>query len=412
MKLPLFALPVLIALGFWLPMMALSQGTVEAYSPIFPADTPRPDMEVFVRPGCSHCAKAEMFLQLLQRENPLLSVVVHDVSQDPAAIDRLQALAKRLDVPSVRLPAFAVGGQLILGFADDLTTGRLLRDAMRQAASARPGQPSAADGCEVEASDACAAEPPGSVKPDTLAKAEFGFFGHVLNLEQIGMPLFTLGMGLMDGLNPCSMWVLILMISLLAPMNNRGRMLAVAGTFVVVEGVVYFLFMAAWLNLFLFIGWSRLSEQVIAAIALLAGMVNVKDFWAFGRGISLSIPLAAKPGIYASMRNILQAKNLAGALVGAVVLAVLVQCVEFFCTSGFPALYTHILALKAPDIWGYYGYLLLYNVAYMLDDIIVLAVGVATLSQRRLQEQQGRWLKLSSGVVMLGLGFYLLLRNW
>lgn len=58
--------------------------------------------------------------------------------------------------------------------------------------------------------------------------------------------------------------------------------------------------------------------------------------------------------------------------------------------------------------WAYYGYLLIYNVAYMLDDVIVLAIGVITLSQRRLQEKEGRWLKLVSGVVMLGLGVYLI----
>jgi threonine/homoserine/homoserine lactone efflux protein len=90
------------------------------------------------------------------------------------------------------------------------------------------------------------------------------------------------------------------------------------------------------------------------------------------------------------------------------VLALLVQIVEFMCTSGFPALYTRILTLKQLDSMSYYSYLLLYNLAYMLDDVIVLAIGVITLSQRRLQEKEGRWLKLISGLVMVGLGVYLL----
>jgi len=204
------------------------------------------------------------------------------------------------------------------------------------------------------------------------------------------------------------MWVLILMISLLAPMNNRLRMLAIAGAFVAVEGLAYFVFMAAWLNLFLLIGLSRISEIVIAVIALLAGLINLKDFWFYGRGVSLSIPDAAKPDIYARMRRILQAKNLAGALIGAVVLAILVQIVEFMCTSGFPALFTRILTLRQLDSMSYYSYLLLYNVAYMFDDVIILAIGIITLSQRRLQEKEGRWLKLISGMVMVGLAIYLM----
>jgi arginine exporter protein ArgO len=97
-------------------------------------------------------------------------------------------------------------------------------------------------------------------------------------------------------------------------------------------------------------------------------------------------------------------------LISAVVLAILVQVVEFMCTSGFPALYTRILTLKQLDSINYYGYLLLYNLAYMLDDVIILTIGIITLSQRRLQEKEGRWLKLISGLVMVGLGIYLMVR--
>ncbi len=202
----------------------------------------------------------------------------------------------------------------------------------------------------------------------------------------------------------------MLMISLLASMNDRIRMFAIAGTFVAVEGLVYFIFMAAWLNLFLLIGLSRFSEIAIATIALLAGLINLKDFAFFGQGVSLSIPDAAKPDIYARIRQILQAQNLIGALIGAVVLAILVQIVEFMCTSGFPALYTRILTLKQLSSMSYYGYLLLYNLAYMFDDMIILAIGIITLSQRRLQEKEGRRLKLISGLVMVGIGVYLILK--
>jgi hypothetical protein len=84
------------------------------------------------------------------------------------------------------------------------------------------------------------------------------------------------------------------------------------------------------------------------------------------------------------------------------------QFVELLCTSGFPALYTRILTLRQLDTAAYYGYLLLYNLMYMFDDIVILAVGIVSLSQRRLQEKEGRGLKLVAGLVMLGLGAYLL----
>jgi glutaredoxin len=361
------------------------------------------DIEVFVRNGCPHCAKAELFLQTLKREQPALRIVIHDVAQEPAALEQLQLLAKNQDSGAVRVPAFQVGGQLIVGFSDGLTTGQLIRGALAQAQT--PKNQNTSGGCEAGQSLSCEA----GAEVSTKAASAFmlDFFGHRLSLDEVGLPLFTLAMGLLDGFNPCSLWVLILMISLLAPMNNRLRMFAIAGTFIAVEGLAYFILMAAWLNLFLFIGLSRISEIVIAAIALLAGVINLKDFWFYGRGISLSIPDTAKPDIYARMRRILQAQNLVGAVIGTVVLAILVQLVELLCTSGFPALYTRILTLKQLDSMSYFGYLLLYNVAYMFDDVIILAIGVITLSQRRLQEKEGRWLKLISGLVMVGLGIYL-----
>jgi hypothetical protein len=198
------------------------------------------------------------------------------------------------------------------------------------------------------------------------------------------------------------------MISLLAPLNDRKRMVAIAGTFVLVEGIAYFIFMAAWLNLFLLIGVSRAVTLVVAAIAIVAGLINLKDVVAFGRGISLSIPESAKPGIYSRMRGLLHAPTMTAAIVGAAVLAVLVQVVEFMCTSGFPALFTRILTLHELPTASYYGYMLLYIAAYMLDDIIILSIGVIMLSRHRLQEKEGRVLKLISGVVMVGLGIYLI----
>jgi hypothetical protein len=237
---------------------------------------------------------------------------------------------------------------------------------------------------------------------------ELPWIGRRISIDEVGLPAFTIAIGLLDGFNPCSMWVLVMMVSMLAAVGDRRRMIAVAGTFVAIEGLAYFAFMAAWLNLFMLIGVSRASEIVLGAIAIAAGLVNVKDFVAFGRGISLSIPASAKPGIYQRMRRLMHEQSLALAIAGTVVLAVLVQLVELLCTSGLPALYTRILTLRQLDPWSYYGYLLLYNVMYMVDDVVVLTVGVVTLSQHRLQEKEGRFLKLVSGLVMLALGMYLI----
>ena len=227
------------------------------------------------------------------------------------------------------------------------------------------------------------------------------------------MPLFTIAIGLIDGFNPCAMWVLLILLSLLVNLRNRKRLILIAGTFVLVSGAVYFAFMAAWLNLYFIIGLSRSIQVVIGLIALLIGAVHIKDFFAFQQGLSLSIPDRAKPGIYARIRRVIYAENLGAACMAVIAVAVLVNLVELLCTAGLPAVYTQILTARNLSAWGYYGYLLLYNLAYIFDDALMVTIAVVTLSSRKLQTMEGRWLKLLSGAVIFALGLLLiLLPDW
>ncbi len=367
-----------------------------------PAAAEAVEIEVFVREGCPHCADAKVFLEKLRQERPGLVVTLRDVMREPESLRRLEELMSRTPGGAVSVPAFVIRGELLVGFVDEATTGERIRALVAGPAPAAPAD--AGGKCPIGEELPCA---DASVTPQA-GTITLHWIGTTLRVEDVGLPAFTIAIGLVDGFNPCSMWVLVLMISMLASVGDRRRMLAIAGTFVLVEGIAYYAFMAAWLNLFLLIGISRTSEVVLGLIALAAGLVHVKDFFAFGRGISLSIPAAAKPGIYQRMRRLLHEQSLAMAVAGTVVLAVLVQLVELLCTSGLPALFTRILTLRQLDPWTYYGYLLLYNVMYMLDDVIILAIGVVTLSQKRLQEKEGRLLKLVSGLVMVALGIYLI----
>jgi glutaredoxin len=351
------------------------------------AGEPAPDLEVFVRAGCPHCEAAKIFLNELQRERPSLRIAIHDIAEDSAARQRLATLTAERGMASVGVPTFLIGKEVIVGFLSPDTTGADIRYRLDRYYQS-------------------------SATPQTVQSIQTRWFGE-LRVGDLGLPLFTIAIGLLDGFNPCSMWVLLFMLSLLASLANRTKMLLIAGTFVAIEGLAYFAFMAAWLNLFLLIGISRITELTLGSIGVLAGAVNIKEFLAFRRGISLGIPDAAKPGLYKRIRRILAAENIVAALVGTVLLAVLVQAVELLCTAGLPALYTRILTMRQLDWWAYYGYLALYNIAYMLDDVIVLAIGVITMSHYRLQEREGRWLKLISGVVMVGLGIVLVLKpDW
>jgi hypothetical protein len=146
------------------------------------------------------------------------------------------------------------------------------------------------------------------------------------------------------------------------------------------------------------------------ALALLIGAVNVKDFLWFHRGVSLSIPEAAKPGLFQRMRGLLRAESLAAMIAGTLVLALVANSYELLCTAGFPMVFTRALTLHQLSGAGYYGYLALYNLVYVIPLLLLVLLFARTLGARRLSEAQGRALKLLSGLMMLELGLVLLLR--
>lgn len=347
-----------------------------------------PDIEMFTREGCPYCAAALDYLEQLGREQPDLRIEVRDVQANPQALERLVALGRQHGVEQLGVPAFHVRGRLVIGFAGPETTGSELQALLATPVSGA-GAPGRARGAD-----------------ETV---EVPFLGRV-SVGELGLPAFTIVLGLLDGFNPCAMWVLLFVLSLLVNLHDRVKMAVIGGTFVLVSGIVYFAFMAAWLNLFLLVGVSRVAEVVLGLIAAVIGVLNLKDVMAAGRGPSLAIPASARPAIYARVRAVVTAEHTGAALGGVIVLAVLVNVVELLCTAGFPAVYTRILTLRELPAWQYYGYLALYNVAYVLDDGLMLTLAVVTLTRRKLQERAGRWLKLVSGGVMLGLGVVLIAR--
>ncbi len=342
--------------------------------------TTAPELQVFVREGCPHCAAAKVFLAQLARERPGLRIVYHRVDEDAQARDELVAVSRAAGAWPPGVPTFVVDGRVLVGFDDDAHTGRALRQLL----------------------DAAQVSPP----PDQVEGTLFG----TLSASQLGLPLFTILLGLLDGFNPCAMWILLFLLSLLVRLHDRKRMALIAGTFVLVSGAVYYAFMAAWLNVFLAVGLSQPVRWMLGVVALLIGALNVKDFVAWGQGPTLQIPSGAKPGLYARARRIVQSPTLTGSLLAVAALAVVVNFVELLCTAGLPALYTAVLARQELAPAAHYAYLGLYILGYIADDALMVTVAVVALGSHKLTESTGRWLKLLSGLVMVGLGAVLLLK--
>jgi len=335
---------------------------------------------------CPHCQRARPFVEQLAAKTPWLQLESYELNRHPENVRRYVDMAAALGQEATSVPAFLFCGEMMVGYDDAAHVGAQLAGALESCrASLAAGGPA-----RVAAAPA----------PATIALPWIG----AVSLQGLSLPAMAVVLGGLDSFNPCAFFVLLFLLSLLVHARSRARMLAVGGIFVFFSGLVYFLFMAAWLNLFRIIGEIQAVTLAAGAVAVALGAVNIKDYFWFNRGPTLSIPDGAKPGLYRRARAIVDAERLPVMIAGAAVLAAVANSYELLCTAGFPMVFTRVLTLHELPQSSYYLYLALYNAVYVVPLMIIVAVFVVTLGSRKLSEREGRALKLLSGLMMLGLG--------
>lgn len=357
---------------------------------------------VFSVRGCIHCLEEKKFLARLEKKYADVRVVEIDLTEkkeNQAIFEKVAALLK-VDVQGV--PFTVIGNIPIVGWRDEAFTGAALEQALQEARQQR-------------LPDVVAPLFPHESSPSPLAEGPriperliLPVIGEV-EIKYLSLGLLTVLLGALDGFNPCAMWALVFLIGLLLGMQNSGRMWALGSLFIGGSGVVYFIFMAAWLNIFLFLGFIFWLRVAIGVLALAAAGVNLREFFRNKEG---SCPLGgeSRQGIMARIQNAIEHQSFWLAAGGIFLLGVAVNLVELFCSAGLPVVYTQILTLSRLPVWQYYAYLALYIAVFMLDDLIVFVVSMATLRHFGLATKYKRFSNLAGGVVLLMVGILLIFR--
>jgi thiol-disulfide isomerase/thioredoxin len=359
-----------------------------------PDGTARIQLYFFWSTHCPHCRHALPFVRELAARNPWLDVRALEVNADHGHVQLYRELAASLGQQANSVPAFLFCGTMTSGFDTAAGTGRALEASLRSCH--RHVRANGPDGWQAFAQQPLA------------APLQLRLPGN-LDLNSLSLPVITLLLAGLDSFNPCAFFVLLFLLSLLVHAGSRTRMLLIGGLFVSISGLVYFLFMAAWLNLFMVIGDLAWVTTAAGVVAVVIALVNIKDFFWLHHGISLSIPDRARPRLYQRMRDLLYTGRLPALLFGTVMLALVANSYELLCTAGFPMVFTRILTQHELAPAAYYGYLLFYNIIYIIPLLLIVIVFSLTLGARKLTERGGRLLKLLSGLMMLGLGLVLIL---
>jgi len=381
-------------------VLALFPGLAQAQAP-YAWTTPGDDGQLrvhlyfFWSLSCPHCLEARPDIEAMAQAQPWIVLHSLEVMRQRENAERYIAMAGALGQQAQSVPAFIYCGQMQVGWdASESSRNALLqslKDCRARAAAGETGH---------SGNDAL----PRSLQDATLSLPLLGTF----DASAHSLPLMTVLIAGMDAFNPCAFFVLLFLLSLLVHQQDRRRMALIGGVFVLFSGLMYFAFMAAWLGLFRVMGSLPWVTGAAGVLAVVIGMVNTKDFFAFKAGVSLSIPESRKADIFRRGRAILAAGTLPAMLAATVLLAIAANFYELLCTAGFPMVYTRLLTMQVSDPAQHLFYLAFYNVIYVLPMLLIVLAFVRTLGARKLSEREGRLLKLLSGLMMLELGILLL----
>ena len=338
-----------------------------------------PQIDFFWGEGCPHCAQEKIYLDQLQQLYPHLVVNSYEI-HDPASNRLLKETGQKLKADVSGIPFTVIGDDFFVGFLSDDTTGQKIKRSL-------------------------------GLQENVLA-------ANSLNLPLVGtidpqnfsLPVLTFIIALLDGFNPCAMWTLMFLISLLLGLKDRRRMWILGVAFIASSAFVYFLFLSAWLNLFLFIGFISWVKIIIALVALASGSYYLKDFFTNKTGACKVTGGQKKQKVFAYLKAITQKKQFILALLGIIILAFVVNLVELVCSAGLPAIYTQILALSNLPSWQYYLYLLFYILIFMLDDLVIFFIAMTTLKAVGLDSKYSRYSHLIGGVLMILIGLLLIFK--
>ena len=405
------------------------------------------EINFFYSITCPHCAKEQVFLSGLKTKYSNIIINRWDIAENQELIRQFY---QNSNIPTNYwglTPVTFIDQKAFLGFSEtqtgpaieqylsqlfkscieedkvdntdkETTTGE--NNATEEEASENKGETGANEEENNNKDDKNCVVPEKDMLPEiaqTIKNVKIPLIGEV-DLSNSSILSLTVIIGLLDGFNACAMAALGFLLAVLVATGVRKRIFWIGGTFIFISGLMYFLFISAWLNLFLFVGYLKIISLIIGVLIIAFSLFLLKDYFS---GIvcklcnidpkNTSILTGWQRKLFSQMDKLVSAKMaLPITLLGVAIVAAGINLIELVCSLGFPMVYAKILASSNLSTFSYYGYLLLYIFFYMLDDFIIFMIAVMTLRLTDVGDKYLKAIKLISGIVLLIMGIIMLFR--
>ena len=388
------------------------------------------NIHLFYGNGCPHCAAEEEFLSDYLKDRTDVKLYKYEIWYDSHNQELLSKVQKEMGTTNKNgVPFTVIGKKTIVGYADGVTDEQIkdainyyLNNDYRDYAGEITGKVKKVEVKEDTTKDESKTE---DKKENKIEKADdtkdsdqtdenvtVPVLGKI-NAKKVSLPIIAVVLGLVDGFNPCAMWILIFLITMLFNMKDRKKMWILGLTFILTSGIVYLMFMLAWLNLATFISKIAFIRLLIAVIALVVGLINVYKYIDSLKKKDEGCDVVDKKDrkkIMEKIISITHEKKFIIALLGIMVLAASVNIIELMCSIGIPLLFTQILAMNNLSTFSYMIYMFIYIFFFLIDDIVIFVISMVTLKVTGLSTKYTKYSHLVGGIIMLIIGLLLIIK--
>lgn len=359
---------------------------------------------LFYNYDCPHCADEKVYLNQLDEEYDNLEIIKYEVKKDETNKELLSDFLKKQEWDINAVPITIIGTNYFIGYNDDI--GTKIRCAINYY-SDTPHRDLVGEylGTSDVREDLIDEFDPNSCKFTVPIIGE-------VNPKNISLPLVSIVIGLVDGFNPCAMWVLLFLISLMIGMKNRKRMWCLGIAFLLSSAIVYFAFMMAWINVAGMFTSSKIIEILVSIVALLGGSINLYHFIKEVRAKDIGCSVTnntKKKKIMVRAKEIVTENSFLLALGGVIILAVSVNIIELACSAGLPILFAQILAMNDLSSTQTLFYNILYIIFFLIDDIIVFIIAMTTMKITGISNKYNKYAHLVGGIIMLLIGLLMII---
>ena len=366
---------------------------------------------VFKGDGCPHC-KAEMdYLDTIKDKYANLEIKEYEVWYDDDNASLLTKVESYFNIKRSGVPTTIIGNTVIQGYQNESSTRKKIERAINFYEEN--------DYKDIVKEIKAGIATKNTKKPDKFQEEETKLdketsvkapiVGNV-NLKDVSLLTSAVILGLIDGFNPCAMWILLFLISALIGMKDRKRMWTLGLTFLITSGLVYMLIMLSWISIAVKITTVVWIRNIIAIIALIGAILNLKSFIKSKNSGCEIVNSKKRKNIFSKIKKFTSEKSFILAFLGIIGLAISVNLVELACSAGLPLIFTELLAINNVSGFIKFIYIGIYIIFFLIDDIIVFTISMYTMKATVISTKYGKYSHLIGGLIMLLIGLLLIIK--